>query len=777
MAIFTPYTNPPPPGSYLGYSREIDVEKNRKSTFGAAVEGIGNVFSNAVTAVDEINKYGIQKSINATVDEQVTASVEAGRSLLEETTPSTPTVNTNINPNDPEQTNLIPAQPERLPAPLELANRRFGILAQANRQGRLDDVALFGQVHDATQRLTLQYPGYERQIWDMASHALQTHPGMRERTAIQTSLTQLQTRADAQRRADQQDIDSWIRAGVLGTEEARIAVTAIGNETQMNNWRAHVAGRFRARHETTDETARFNNEIARGRVTANTAEQFYVNQLDRLRGQAIDGFTFAISGYGQFTFEEMQRRIASEYASGRPDAKLLAAFRTQVANMDATFRTQAELMATDARHGPNRVSIASLMAGGPGEGRRNVSAIIDGHANLFKNMLEMIDRGQTGHAAYLASAADRIRKEGALRALENPYLRGIAIVTTAAPAASASGILTDLVTGTPPSIRGDQVNKLRLDIFGVGAASGTNPTAVPFIPPGAATVIPGSAAVRAVRSSMNTMIDLWNYGNTQTGSGEGSVSQPTGEYLRGGINVIRHWLMQRNSEGAAANAALTITNPETAGFFNKLNVNEQFTAFSMIASPDASARIKELDASNPGLWDRYRTWSQLTFRRLYANLIADTSAFRAEGNNIVFDEDRGLLVFRNRSGLVYNRERDPVVAVLRQVNQGLQAYKAVLEANGERLTPEHMRRLGFELKEPERRSENSSQPTQFTVNLFSTPARASDRANALRVEQGFEDLTRPPEGEEPFVPYDSGVQLEYAAPPPRGRGRPRVNPR
>lgn len=667
MTIFTPYQNTPPPPDYGRLSREIDVGRS-VSTLGTALEGVGNTFSLGVKAVDEINKGTIDKELYKLINTERTASIQEGMGLLGESQ-TTPTTAEPIG-NKQYQDSYAPTDltPDRVPPGVAQGMRRFNMLAQANRMGRLDDVDFYAKISSGVQDLVSRYGGYQDYIRQKTSSILGTDPVNAQRHAIQASLQQMYGRSNTEYNQWVNDVEKWGK--YLGADGTKEAISAFGDPTKMANIRAHVAGQMQSEHIQDRTIKDLDAELKISNVDKNRAEGALNLVAGQTYGRMMSGIIFRAGNFA-LTGDQAFQKLQEMRAQGDTNPDTLRALGMILGQVnDAWETTYSNIIRnpqfTD-RNG-QRQSFASLMKD---------SAAISNVKNLYTGQLQSMIRNVGADRLELATASASWNK----LAIENETARVLSIPAARALAGmdkafGQSGSTVINLMHTQDKWKG--INQLAaglLQMYGTTVTGGTN--GQPDVP-----------------------------GATPNGLRQGQViletarpgEKPTPAENRAIVNVAKWGVTQKENNEIAINWAEHIAHGGTTDFIQTMAKNQQFDVWATIATPAVAKRVEELSRDKPELKERYEKWVATTFKRLFDTYIEDVQQtaisnrridprWNEADKRIDYNDPRANLRGGGTGGF----------PPIDRLNTGLRVLRTNMEAMGRELNADTLKELGLDL--------------------------------------------------------------------------------
>lgn len=676
MVQFTPYQNTP---DQKAYGKPDPIETGRDtSVIGATIQGGAQVLDASLKAVDTINKDRIDQKLFEDINVKRQENTIAQASLLNPPG-ATPTADATVP--------LGTTEDQTLPHQVQEADRRMGIIAQANKMGKYDDIQYYGEMQEINQRITSQYPGYARYIQDRSAHWLGTNSANAQRTAIQTSLAQLAAtqKGDAERWSNEMERDRKYFLKADNTFDAAAFAGALNttDPNVRNGIRVNIARQAATEHAFDLKRKEFEMETAAGNVSNQRSLQHYT-QLAELK-------TAEYTQRAQFSFMGRPMNLASIN-------EFVARIRKEGGEVNPTILAQLGNVAGQLQEGLDKelqkVELAPIYSGG-----RNIAGSVKDKAdlqkirdyykdNVFGSIKRNIGEGNFHLATSMLNTTAGRSELAAFKLLENEVTGQWAGYEKAyGPAASA--------------IVNFQLSKM--SVTGLNDLSET-------------TKRLRMQQIIAAKNfgSLGTALDHFNMLNPT--SGVGGVLTPEQEreranYLKSEIDTIKDFIVQADAPvkdiNVAVRAAKVITAAGSTEFITKFDKDQQMQVFSNITAPEVTKKIKVLSERDPQLWKDYVEWSYYTFKRLHNTQISSLQQGVEDtaGTNFRFNEN-GQIEFKNPRSMQAAAQQGVLspsttsVQAINNINTGLSALKGIAELNGDKFTPEFLKQFGINLELP-----------------------------------------------------------------------------
>lgn len=673
MVQFTPYQNTPEAKVYKD-PNPIEVGRDQ-SIVGSALQGGAQVLDASLKVTDQINKDRIDQKLFEDINLKRQEDTIAQASLL--------------NPLAPPGDATVPVgstEDQTLPHQVQEADRRIGIIAQANKMGRYNDVQYYGEMQEINQRIAAQYPGYARYIQDRSAHWLGTNSANAQRTAIQTSLAQLAAtqKSDSEKWSNEMERDRKYFLKADGTFDERAFAGALNatDPNVRNGIRVSIARQAATEHSSDLKKKEFELEMAAGNVSSQRGIQHY-NDLATLE-------TAKYTERAQFNFmgKSMTIKDINEF---------VARVRKEGGTIDPTVLAQLGSVAGQFKEGLEkslqRIEIAPIYGGG-----RNIAGVVkdktelakvrDYHVNnIFGSIERNIGAGNMVLATSMLNTTAGRQELAAFKLLESEVVGAWAGLEKSVGGPAAAAIVNfqlSKMSATGMNELSETTKRLRMQQI----ASARN------------------------FGSLGTALEHFNMLNPSPGGVLTPEQQrERANYLKSEIDTIKDFIVQKDapaqSPELAIRAARVITQAGSTEFITKFDKDQQMQVFANITSPDVTKKIKELSQRDPQLWKDYTDWSYYTFKRLYNTQIASLQQGVQDtaGTNFTWTEN-GQIAFKNPRSL-QAQAREGVLSpsttsiqAINNLNTGLAALKTVAELNGEKLTPEFLKQFGITLELP-----------------------------------------------------------------------------
>ena len=680
MVQLTPYQAIPEPKVY-GKPDPISVGTDQ-STLGASLTGTAGVLDAGIKAVDSINKNNIDQMLFEEINLKRQESTNAGAALIADTTQNPSNV-----PTDPSQAY------RNLPHAVGQADRRMGLITQANKMGKLEDTQYYGEMQEINQRVSSLYPGYARYIQDRSSHWLGTNAANAQRSAIVSTLQQMAAgaKSDAEKWSNEMERDRkfFFKADGSFDEQGFAEALNTTDPIERNRIRVRIGRQQATEHGVTVRNNQIDLEDKERKITATRANQHFREIAD-----------LEMANYAQnakFNFTNPVTGKTQSMTMGQINEVLARARQQGGRGVDPTMLAQLGMIAEQFQLGMD-AKLRSIEATTRINGRPistianpdDMAKTRDYYLNTyFAGITGQIGKGNMSFATnMLMTAAGRVEL-ASFRALENATLQEFAIISNTIKGEAAAAVINHRLSRGGPQLNEDVNNYIsRLRMQQIAASNNFG--------------------------SLQTSLDMYNMANNPPGG----VLTPEQErdramFLNNSINDVKELLLQKEtavkSPELAAKAALVISNPQSTEFITKFDKNQQMQVLSTVASPEVSAKVKELAKSQPELWTQYRDWVYYTFKRLHNTQIASIGQGVQDtfGTNLRFGEN-GQIIYDNPKSLQSMARTGTMspstttVQAIQNINTGLATLKNVAELDGQKLTPEFLKQFGINLeyKEP-----------------------------------------------------------------------------
>lgn len=707
MVQFAPYKTTPDIKQY-GKPDPIDVGRATSST-ATAISGAANVLDAGIKATDQIIKESADRQLFEEINLKRQQNTAANASLLnpQEVQPAT------------VQDNTVPigtTQDTTLPPAVKEADRRMGIIAQANKMGQYDNIQYYGEMQEITQRISSQYPGgYARYIQDRAAHWLGTNAANAQRTAIQTSLAQIAAtqRGDAEKWSNEMERDRVLfrkADGSFDAEGYNYALNATDPNVR-NNIRVQLGRQKFNEHQLDLTKKQFDLELAAGNVSSERAVRHY--------GNVAATVTANYTANAQFNFMGKQMRIADIN-------EFVARVRKQGGQIDPTVLAQLGTVAGQFKEGLEKALEAEELK--PYAGNRTLQGLVKSKDELTKirkhfveNVFGSIERnigaGNLTLATSMLNTTQGRQELAGFRLLENEVIgRWAGLEKTVGGQAAAAIVNFELskMSATGLNELSETTKRIRMQQI----AAGTN------------------------FGSLRTALEHFNMLNPAPGGVLTPEEQrERANYLRHEIETVKNFILQKDAPAKdinlAVRAARVIAHPDSTDFITKFDRNQQMQIFANISSPDVAKKIKELSNNEPQLWKDYVAWNYYTFQQLHNTQIASLRQGVADtaGTNFEWTEN-GQIQFKNPRSL-QQQAREGVLSpsatsiqAINNINTGLTTLKTVAELNGDKLTPEFLKKFGITLELPPTPTQGTPSQRKRTSDAPRGSGGPSTRADA-----------------------------------------------
>lgn len=661
MTIFTPYQNTPNTPDYSKV-KEIDVGRPNQ-TIGTALEGAGRLFNAGIDAVDELNKSAIDKELRKSIDQERNTSIATGQELLG---PNAPTTYGNV--NDPVQSNTIGRNPVELnptiPPQVEQGVRKMNMIAQANRQGKFDDINYYGNMQSIAQGLVSRYPGYTEYIYQKTGNILGVNPVNAQRGAIQASLAQIQAAGTKAADSWTNDVEKWMK--YLGPDGTRDALTAGNNPQKQASIRAFVATQMSSEHIQDRAIKDLNHELTAGNVTEQRIESTAKVAASQYFGRAMNAVTTGLNGEN-VNANQLRQRLSEMRTAGKEiDPKKLQEISLALGELNDKIMSGWDNMVQapqfkDANGNP--ASFDSLM-----RNSAKLRAVRDDYSSVLSSMVKNVGAGRLDLATSQAEFI-KLSKENATAAI------------VAMPAAKT--------------------------LVGLEGALGQSATTV-------MNTIHTQANWKGLNEFAATLNRAWAT-QAATGNAPGGLDTPQAALStnrpgvpvspaenRSIVNIAKWGVTQTENKEIAMNWAAKIANNGTTNFILSMNRNQQYDVWATIASQDVSNSIKKLSETRPELWTNYRKWIDGTFMNLFNDRADDIqrSSMYNQRLNIHLNENTGRLDYtdpRANSRLRGQRSTGQGFEPIDEFNAGLGVLSHVYKLDGEKVDANTLTRMGLDL--------------------------------------------------------------------------------
>jgi hypothetical protein len=739
MAIFTPYKDPISTPDYKP-PKEVDVGSPDKSA-AVAVQGLTNVFNASVNAVDTINKTNIDKQLREGIDAERDASINAGLDLMY------PNQTVAVSPT-PETSQPQGPTPVEVPPGVQQGVRQMQQYAQANRMGKMEDVPYYGNMQSIAQRVISQYPGYAEYIHQKTAQILGTNPANAQRSAIQTSLQQLYGARDsaAEKNAKflEQNAEHFVGAdGKFDRVQYLNAVAAInsGDPARVEGVKMYVAEKKANKEGDEQATRRLAQVNAVRTVDSATAEQEAHGFATRALNNTLTTAKFSLSGE-TMTWEGLVKKVGELNANGgKADPELLSKLGVVARQFKASLETNIRLDFMRPRQEWGGKSLYQMIGS-----KEKADAIMKQYVELMNPIIDDIGSNNLNMATRTMNTLQGQRDNFALQGLKIPIFQDWARMGGIPQQAAGAVVQHQMTQGTPgrPAVGVQQevVDALRDMRMREITAS-------------------------ANKGSLNTILERWNTAvPTRPGPRSQQEIQDRADYIRRSVDDVKAFLTNPlATPQQRLAAAVVISDPASTEFLMKLDPNQRMTMFRNIATKQVTDMVAELGKSDPDVWDNYQTWVKQTFKRLYNTQAGTiTSEIQKSGAKVEFDTETGKIIPPEPRGQSISRARgadtlplsNTGYQAINEINKGLDAYKYVLELNGEKLDQSQLEALGIKIQPPakERTSgapKGSERPSTSRVPMQFTEETPRVRDSSV-IRDAFGQINDQP------IPYEFGSQ-------------------
>lgn len=710
MVQITPYKDPNKEPDYQRSSQGISVPYST-STIGTALTEGARLGSMAVQALDEHTKQTIDQQLFQDINAERTDSIHEGLRALEGETPVTrfDTVG-GVNAAG-ERTNYA-----ELPPGIAQADRRMETLANANLNRKLTDEAYYARMQETVQRVSTQYPGYARYAQDRGAHWLGTSTGAnQQRAAIQQAIAQIGAGRDREADRDQRFLDSNMKY-FLGPDNKfnsamyNSAAGTIGSPA-FARARAFIAEQQATEHAEDRADKELSWLEKNNRLTEGDVKAYAHGTANRIANKTFTDISFIVGGEERTYAQTLQlhKKIQTD-PDATPEAraeigKVLGMYQRRIENdirlwAMNTNRQGRPVAAWLGEEGLNQL-VKIYAEGLMGPIARDVGA---GNLN-----------GATRATELLRATKDNLAVSG----LVQKDIREFSMMG-ALPAAALGAVITHRLTSGDPTGVGVQ-DRIVTGLRDIGMKR--------------MLIGDGNTSYKSLSERYNLAFP------TTTGIplAPAQVRQQA-EFIQKTVEDAKELLTSDHpnmTEQGRVGAALTISHPDNVKFIGDLNRDQQLRMYRNIATPAVTDAIFELGKNRPDLWNNYQTTAQQMFKRAYNTQLSNISqgAKDSFGNNIKFDEKTGRFSFENpRASQDVNRSRGsaalPVSATAQkaidEVNASIQAYRYILEKNGQKLDDKELSLLGIVLK--------PQNPTSGSPNGSGRPSVKDKRSDLRDVE-------------------------------------------
>lgn len=739
MTQFAEFQKPPQDPSYIGVSKEFNVDKPPSGIAGA-IGDVGKLAINAVGAVDELNKDTVDKELLSGINQRRQADIQTGLDLLSGTPAPTP-ANADGSPD--------------VPMAINHGLRRAAHITQATKMGRMGDELYYADMQGIAQNLTSRYPGYERYINDRMSHWLGTNPANAQRAAILDTLKKENAEDTPARRnltelhGDQKYFLSADGSFNQAQWNAAYQAAATNDPQGMANFRTFVAKQKVFEHRQTLEKQGLDLENTQGNVTEDRALKSYRTRAsDAVQGH-LDRYNFQL-GNNSYTVKDINAIIGQivDKDGGVIDKDALSRLGLSVSQLHNTIDQDLRRMERDPAILNNVKDRAKLQAvrtdllGQLDDLKKHVG---EKNLHLFSSDLNTLSGIEERNAVQaVRTDADTLRW--------NTYNKLF------------SGQVANSLINEENSKSGYQMQ-------------------------GRVSKAIANATMKDVLSGgnldLNMALDRYRKGTGATPTTPQQIAEQSAF-----LNQQITWAQTIITSPTALpehkeRAARYIASGGSTQFINTLPPKEQIEAWSRIAAPPIAAATKQ--NVSPSEWRNYRTWAQSTFKGLMANQVdqINRGVDAASGLTFELDANNNIVPKSTREGRLGNRlgpngmpaglSRDTIKAIS-DINLGLDTYSNILKLDGRKLDERELEALGLKLTKPpaapstptgsknKRTTEAPNGPEPLPSVSFITPANAQSGGTPPPsdvVREGFRGL-RNMEDNNPsrFIHDDAGVRQQ-----------------
>lgn len=734
MTIFTPYNQSPKDPSYLGYSKEYNPIHG-DATLGTLFSGIASVTDNAVKGLDELHKITANRELKAGIETETNNDIAAGKELLggapdASRTPlegHTEVFDEGATSTKPPLSLTPPAG--SLPLEVDSADRKMAKMTQASKLGKFGDINYYGNMQTIVQGVISKYPGYADYIRDRAVHYLGVDPAKAQRTAIQQSLDQLYGRANTAQ-------EHWIKEmhgdaqyfGGPGSPTFDEALKAVNDPAAQQRIRVYIAEQKGSEHRVKIATQRLELTAKTGQVNEKEAEGVLNLAAGELLSRQMTGFTFGVGmktslppGPNAYSVVQkaLQEMTASTGGSDQPDPKRLQALGLAIGQMQEGYSNEYDKMVNEPRFLPDKngrptASLASLT-----KNPQTIAATKELYMSQLKSMNKHVGEGNLGLATTTMTLTKNIKENNTLRLMAQPLIQRIQALEGAIGGQATATVLNNMLTQKGMT----EMAQLARDVSSLRT--------IELLTPG------------PKEGGMNTSVVRYN--QAQAADGGATRTDPPPGYLRGEIDTVKQLVTNPTLTSQQRNEiAAVITHNDTFDFISQFkNKNEQFNAWSKLSDPEiVAARKKE----GPYEWEKFRTWNEVTFKRLFNEYIDTVKnangltnvKFNPETQQIEYDRLAYGRTFRPGEPVPKGAGGSASSAAVDRLNVGFNTLKNVLSADGQKITPEYIKQLGIDLTPKDNKAGLGAQLVDSMKNFLST-AQTPDIFKPKTLEEAVKD--------------------------------------
>jgi len=698
MAQFAPYGSTGNPPSYLGLSKEPDRPKPNKA-MQHLFEGLGDLFSTAVSGVDELNQQGLKKDAFEQVDKIVSGDIQTLESQLIEgsgtgsTMPKADAAEQQASISGGIFTNRVDsegnatsgkstASGEPVPADIDRGMNQIKRIQDAKAVKKGNSVLYEGQVHEIAQNLLSKYGiGYRSHIESALDQATNTRAAA-HRKALIDAVTNLNSGKDAAQKAD----ESWLSAhakyfinpdGSFNQEVFRKAQQYVGT-TAFGRFKEY-AGEQQALefgNKRANDALEHENKV--NGVNADRAERTSSGNLDRIYSASYTSWKFS-TGQGELSLAEIEQKLAGIKSSGKePNPTELQAYGRAIAQFKQNFYNLSRSALQSQEHNtgkvdergvPIKMSLSQMM------GPERANKLLDDKMKSLDMMINDVGAGHLTLATSTATITDQMGKNDAFRLIADPTIRRVRALSEAVGPNGKAFMDAYLTAGNYKGF--DEVTKAL-----------TNVQFFDFTQ----TKVPGG---------LNRVSE--DYGKIKPQE----AKNPNSDYLKAGINMPSKVITDPKAPlEAKINMASNLSDPGTTDFISKFHKNEQIDIWATLSQPGVAKGIKAL--GNEQVWQEYKTWGAQTMVRLAQTYLSNIRDGMKENPalNIRWNPETQKIDYDN---VIYGQPipgggQRPMglpanahIVAINKFNLMLNTYKNILAEDGEKITPEHLKAVGLDL--------------------------------------------------------------------------------
>lgn len=668
------------------------------SSIGKALSGIGDVIGAVAKGSFGVASINIEDQVRAKVDKERNPIIQAYEDISKRGGPTVGGTDPNAGLASTEEGPYIPQQ-------LNQALQPMNNLTEAHNQGKLDAAYYNARLQGIVRDVKSQYPGYESVVDDKVKEITGIVPANALAAEVFKASQDLKSQAQKENDQIRTALISSINKGDMGPKTLEDFDNGRMNKYQALGKISEVTMLDSQNKKELQDIAL--NE-ARGKDIKTGVTQHADGYAGRFVSNRVGSMLSEAGGVG-----DLLKQIEAAQTPGGPQMK-----PQDMVNASNAFIKQKTLVETQllSYYNTPREELGGKTIQGI-IGSDKVKSTIADATHIFDTFQTNLGFEKQGLAVSAANFTHSLRDANLANVL--PLSKGLQWIDVYSKIGGQAGVGAYMMYGGGQDTLSSEAKSLG-DIIHLGPATGN---------------------MKSMNEGMTLFKDFAEKYPDQ------AKELPISFLVGGNINEA---ISAKTSPQVSANLLNSFFSKENKGFTKNFEEGDRMELWNMMTSKGVADKVVALDATNPGLKEKYVTWATeeyLNAAQGQFHYLQDQFSY-ARGVSTSFDIANSRIVFQDK----YNEPG--LQAEVSKMNTSLSNLRGVLEASGR--NPEEAGMILYSALASSGFDPNSPKKQGFLGMLFNQldPANASERfSNSAKTGMKFiSDTIVPPAGSQELKP-------------------------